>query len=151
MNLTNLFEVQKTFEMEHMQELKIKESLPMSKKLLLLQAEFGSLAKKAGCCNCLKDNNEQKDDIFEKYIYCLQLILTIGVEKSYSEVNVETKFPELDLVQQFLNLFIDLNDFIVCSYEDHYITLLEDFLSLGLSLGFMEEQIFMGCKSKYQH
>ncbi|HEY5563116.1 MAG TPA: dUTP diphosphatase [Clostridiaceae bacterium] len=151
MNLTNLFEVPKKFEKELIQELKPKESLPMSKRLLLLQAEFGSLAKDAGCCNFLKDNVDCKDDIFEKYINCLQLILTIGREKNYSEVNIEAKFPELDLVQQFLNLFIDLNDYIVCSYEDHYITLLEDFLSLGLSLGFREDQIFMGCKSKYQH
>ena len=151
MNLTNLFEVQTKFENEFIGKLNKNEILPMTKKLLLVQAELGSLAKEAGCCNFLNVNDESKENIFEKYISCLHLILTIGVEKKYSIVDIESKLPEVDLVQQFLNLFIDLNDYIVCAYEDHYLTLLEDFLSLGLSFGFLEDQILMGCKSIYQY
>ena len=45
------------------------------------------------------------------------------------------------LSDQFLNLFIDLNDLIISPSEDHYITLVEDFISLGITLGYSESKI----------
>ena len=41
----------------------------------------------------------------------------------------------------FLNLFIDINDLIISPSTDHFNTLLEDVLSLGVTLGYDEEQI----------
>ncbi|NRV84845.1 dimeric dUTPase (all-alpha-NTP-PPase superfamily) [Clostridium beijerinckii] len=45
------------------------------------------------------------------------------------------------LSDQFLNLYIDINDLIAFPSIDHYLTLFEDLLSLGLTLGFSESQI----------
>ena len=48
------------------------------------------------------------------------------------------------LSDQFLNLFIDLNDLIISPSEDHYITLIEDFISLGITLGYSDSKISNG-------
>nr|WP_321835564.1 dUTP diphosphatase [Clostridium butyricum] len=45
------------------------------------------------------------------------------------------------LSDQFLNLYIDINDLIASPSMDHYQTLFEDLLSLGLTLGFSEDEI----------
>ena len=39
------------------------------------------------------------------------------------------------------NLYIDINDLIISPSEDHFLTLLEDTLILGVSLGYSEEEI----------
>ena len=36
---------------------------------------------------------------------------------------------------------IDLNDLIISPSEDHYLTLVEDFVSLGITLGYSKTQI----------
>ncbi|MFR3522834.1 MAG: dUTP diphosphatase, partial [Clostridia bacterium] len=46
------------------------------------------------------------------------------------------------LSDQFLNLYIDINDLIISPSTDHFFTLLEDSLSLGVTLGYSEEEIF---------
>ena len=45
------------------------------------------------------------------------------------------------LSDQFLTLLIDVNDLIISPSIDHYKTLFEDFISLGISLGFSINQI----------
>ena len=65
------------------------------------------------------------------------------IDKHYIE-NYEIVLRPNDycLSDQFLNLYIDINDLIISPSNDHFFTLLEDALSLGITLGYSEEEIF---------
>lgn len=142
MELANLFKEQKVVKAASFDRNVAETPASMAKKLLSLQSELGNLAMKCGCCD-MSDAEEAlpAHGLLENYINCFHLIIDIGIKKDYTGISVESKLPEYDLTQQFLNLFIDINDLVVFSYRDHYITLVEDYLGLGLKLGFTEEEI----------
>ena len=119
MELSNLFKEQKMAEKAILQTSIADSNEIMAKKLLTLQAELGTLAIYAGCCN-IPDTKESltKQGLLDKYIVCFHLIISLGIEKDYTGFSVESKLPEYNLAQQFLNLFININDFVVFSYRD---------------------------------
>ena len=83
-----------------------------------------------------------KQLVLEKYIDCLKQILTIGLNKNYTCLKkLIVKPNDYCLSDQFLTLLIDVNDLIISPSIDHYKTLFEDFISLGISLGFSINQI----------
>ena len=141
MNFNELFELQnlldKNIKSEHMI---IEPILP--KKLLSLEIQIGELANVTQCSEYINNTiSSNKKCILEKYINCLSSILSIGVEKRFTNINLNIASHNIDLTEQFLNLFLDVNDLIVCNSKDHYITLLEDFLSLSFNLNLGLQQI----------
>lgn len=143
MNLEKLFafqrELNKHIEIEH----NLIGKPLLSHRMLALQVELGLLANETKCFK-FWDNQKSsnKEVLLEKYINCLSFILALGLEKNFIDLKaIPFKPVEYGIVDQFLNLSIDMNDFIVCSSKDHFITLFEDFSSLGLSLGFTENEI----------
>ena len=142
MELANLFKEQEITGNTRLERDASEGDALMSKKMLTLQAELGTLVMETGCCDITYVGESLPNhSLLEKYMLCFHLIITIGIEKDYTGITIESKLPEYDLTQQFLNLFIDINDFVVFSYRDHYITLVEDYLGLGLKLGFTEDEI----------
>ena len=137
MNLANLFQLQENLD-EHIREEHCLhgESL-ISKKILALQVELAELANETRCFKFWSNKKaSDKETILEEYVDCLHFILTLGLEKGFTDIQLEDKELQCDITSQFLNLYIDINDFIICSSKDHYITLFEDFLTLGKMLGF---------------
>lgn len=146
MNISNLFELQRILD-EHIREQHNLYGVPLlSKKVLALNVEIGELANETRCFKFWSDKKaSSKDIILEEYVDCLHFILTIGLEKNFEDISsIVTKDIDYEVTEQFLNLYIDINDFVVCSSKDHYITLFEDFLGLGKALGFTEEEITQG-------
>ena len=73
---------------------------------------------------------------------CLKQVLTIGINNGYNTLEeVSINHNEYCLSDQFLNLYIDINDLIISRSEDHFETLFEDLLSIGNTLGLSEEEI----------
>lgn len=146
MNLEKLYESQREFENQHQDKVSLQGKALSTKKLLALQVKMGELADET---QCFKFWNPKKTPvrrrILQSYIETLYLILSIGIEKGFTETEISPKKADSELTDQFLNLFIDINDFMVCFSEDHYITLVEDFLNLSLTLGFAEEDILEAC------
>ncbi|WP_315117128.1 dUTP diphosphatase [uncultured Clostridium sp.] len=144
MDFKNLFVLQK--KLDHHIETKhtLDGKTLFSNKILALQVEIAELANETRCFKywCNKGPSE-KAKILEEYVDCLHFILTLGLDKNYDEENFYIHKENLkdNLTDQFLNLYIDINDFVVCPSKDHYQTLFEDFLCLGLSLSFTEEDI----------
>jgi len=150
MNLERLYEFQKKLDGEIKDKLSDTEKSLLPKKLLAFQAKIGELATETQCFKFwLPKKSPVKRKTLEKYIECLYLVLSIGVEKNYTETEFEIKQVEYNLTDQFLNLFIDMNDFMVYSSKDSYITLIEDLLSLSLTLGFSESDIVKNSKEFY--
>ena len=144
MNIQPLFKEQKNYN----DTLSINEELDLHKlqvrKNLEFQIALGNLASETLCFNYLTPNTKPVNltAIFNKYITCISQTLTLGIDNKYTDlIGVSISPNDYCLSDQFLNLYIDINDLIVSPSMDHYLTLFEDLLSLGLTLGFSESQI----------
>lgn len=144
MNIQPLFEVQK----------KYNDSLPINdelgpyklqvRKSLEFAISLGDLANETNCSNYLLTRTTPVNitEIFNKYINCISQVLTLGIDYKYTDLIAVSMSPnDYCLSDQFLNLYIDINDLIASASMDHYLTLCQDLLSLGLTLGFSEAQI----------
>ncbi|MFL0247639.1 dUTP diphosphatase [Candidatus Clostridium stratigraminis] len=142
MNLQKLYDYQNKLDEEIQSKIDTQGKLLLYQKLLALEVKVGELANETKCFHYWTSRKIQaRKRILEKYIEAIYLILSIGVEKGFTETDFEVKEVEYELTENFLNLFVDMNDFMVCSSKDHYITIIEDLLSLSLFLGFTEDDI----------
>lgn len=144
MNLDKLFSHQSNINAQLSVDKSLNEYKVTSRKHLALHVKLSDLADETKCFKYWteKDPKISKQIVLEKYINCLGHILTIGIDKNYVTLDSISINPnDYCLSDQFLNLFIDLNDLIISPSIDHYQTLLEDFISLGISLGFSTNQI----------
>lgn len=144
MDIQPLFKVQKKYN----DSLSINEELDSHKlqvrKNLEFEISLGDLANETNCFNYLLNNSKPINitAVFNKYITCISQTLTIGIDYKYTDLIAVSMNPnDYCLSDQFLNLYIDINDLIASPSMDHYLTLFEDLLSLGLTLGFSESQI----------
>ncbi|WP_315071888.1 dUTP diphosphatase [uncultured Clostridium sp.] len=144
MNIQPLFRVQKKYN----DSLLINEELDLHKLQVRKNLEFaiaiGDLATETNCFNYLLNDTIPVNitEIFNKYINCISQALTLGIDHKYTDLIAVSMNPnDYCLSDQFLNLYIDTNDLIASPSMDHYLTLFEDLLSLGLTLGFSESQI----------
>lgn len=115
-----------------------------ARKHLELQVKLSMLAEETKCYKYWIDNNSNIDTeiIFAKFLDFLSHIISFGIDKNYiNSYDIIVKSTEYCLSDQFLNLYIDINDLIISPSEDHFLTLLEDTLILGVSLGYSEEEI----------
>ncbi len=115
-----------------------------ARKYLELHTKISDLADETRCYKYWvgEDIEIDKETLFKKYLDCFGTILSIGIDKNYNSIEeIAIKPNDYCLSDQFLNLFIDINDLIISTSEDHYITLIEDFLSLGITLGYSKNQI----------
>ncbi|MBZ9689640.1 dUTP diphosphatase [Clostridium estertheticum] len=142
MNLQRLFQMQDTLDKRIESEHNLEGVPLLQKKILSLQVELGELANETRCFKFWSTKAPSSDDvILEEYVDCLHFILSIGIEKSFEDITLNTKYITCELSQQFLNLYINISDFINCSSIDSYLNIFQNFLSLGKNLGFSEEDI----------
>ncbi|MBK1810887.1 dUTP diphosphatase [Clostridium sp. YIM B02505] len=144
MNLNKFFTKQKELNKTLLLDPNLNDYKLTQRKFLELQIKIGVLAEETKCYKYWveKDVKLIKSSVLDNYINCLSSILTIGIDEKYDEVEeLVIKPNDYCLSDQFLNLFIDVNDLIISPSKDHYQTLLEDYLSLGTSLCFSEKQI----------
>jgi dimeric dUTPase (all-alpha-NTP-PPase superfamily) len=144
MNLNKFFTKQKELNKTLLLDPNLNDYKLTQRKFLELQIKIGVLAEETKCYKYWveKDVKLVKPSVLDNYINCLSSILTIGIDEKYDEVEeLVVKPNDYCLSDQFLNLFIDVNDLIISPSKDHYQTLLEDYLSLGTSLCFSEKQI----------
>ena len=116
-----------------------------ARKHLELHTKISNLAEETNSYKYWieEDKEINKEVLFKKYLDCFATIINIGIDKKYDSLEeVAIKPNDYCLSDQFLNLFIDLNDLIISPSEDHYITLIEDFISLGITLGYSKTQIY---------
>jgi dimeric dUTPase (all-alpha-NTP-PPase superfamily) len=142
MDLKKLFDLQRELDSRISKEHHLEEESLFSQKALALQVEFGELANETRCFKYWSTKKPSpKNIIIEEYVDCLHFILSIGLDKNFDNVELSRSCSINKTTDQFLDLFIDMNDFLICSSIDHYTTLFEDFLSLGLNLGFTDKEI----------
>ncbi|MEQ8155510.1 MAG: dUTP diphosphatase [Clostridiaceae bacterium] len=145
MNLQKFFNAQQEVNSRFTVDEKLSESKLTARRFLALHIKISELANETKCFIFWKNSKEEKivrENVLQKYIKSLSCILNIGLDKKYCDLaTIEIKPNDYCLSDQFLNIFIDLNDLIISPSKDHYKTLLEDFISIGISLGYSEHMI----------
>lgn len=118
-----------------------------ARKHLQLHIKMSDLANETKCYKYWvgEIDSVNLENVFQKYISCFHQILFLGLDGNFEDLETVTaQSTDSCLSDQFLNLYIDINDSIMSSSEDHFATLVEDYLTLGSCLGFSEEQIIEG-------
>lgn len=144
MHIANLFEIESKSTNNLIIDSSLSEYKILARKHVQLHIAISDLANETKCYQYWIDDKKTLNDdaILDKYIYCLKQIISLGIYNSYNDVkSIDIEPSEYCLSDQFLNLYIDVNDLVISPSKDHFITLAEDFLSLGISLGFTEKLI----------
>ena len=144
MNIISLFEVQREKNKQIAIDKNLNQYKLSARKHLELHIKLSSLADETKCYKYWLDDNSEidKEIIFKKYLDFLSQVLVIGLDSNYADISEIKVLPnDYCLSDQFLNLYIDINDLIISPSKDHYLTLLEDFISLGVTLGYSENKI----------
>ncbi|KEI16001.1 dUTP diphosphatase [Clostridium haemolyticum] len=142
MNLDRLFQLQNNLDKRIIKEYNLQDQALCSKKILALQVEVSELANETRCFKFWSNKGpSSKEKILEEYVDCLHFILSLGLEWNYSDIILNCKNYKSDLTDKFSNIYIDINDFVVCPSKDNYKTLFEDFLCLGHDLDFTPKEI----------
>jgi len=142
MNLHKLFQMQDTLDHRIQSEHHLEGVPLLNKKILALQVELGELANETRCFKFWSTKKPSANDvILEEYVDCLHFILSLGLEKSYDNITLNIQNINKELSQQFLNLYVNVADFITSSSIDNYLNIFNNFLGLGNSLGFSDEEI----------
>ena len=116
-----------------------------ARKHLQLHIKMSDLANETKCYKYWvgEIDSVNLENVFQKYISCFHQILFLGLDGDFEDLETVTaQSTDSCLRDQFLNLYIDINDLIISPSVDHFFTLLEDVLSLGITLGYSEEEIF---------
>ncbi len=142
MQLKELFEIQRTLNERILKEHGLDSSNLRNKKFLALLTEIGELANETRCFKYWsKKGPSPKEIILEEYVDCLHFILTIGLDFGYTDVEPDGEIERSDLSSHFINLFLSVNEMVICASRDSYQVLMEDFISLGVALGFTDEEV----------
>ncbi|WP_147565526.1 dUTP diphosphatase [Clostridium tyrobutyricum] len=151
MNLINLFELQQNLDVRIRKEQGLEHESLLSQKTLALQVEIAELANESRCYKFWNSTNiSNNKSILESLVNSLYFLLSLGIEKNFNDINtIQYRENKSNITSQFLNLYVDINDFIVCSSKDHYITLFEDFLSITLNFGYSPNTIIKEYTSTY--
>ena len=147
MHIANLFKIQREVANELPVDSTLSDYKVLARKNLELNVKISDLARATNCYKYWISDDPMLDNnkIFEKYMSCFNQIISLGLYNNYTDIDeVLVETSEYCLSDEFINLFIDINDLIISPSKDHFITLIEDFLSLSISLGFSEEMISYG-------
>lgn len=144
MNILCLMESEKEKSSQKMINTELSQYKLSARKHLELQVKLSALAQETQCYKYWidSDNDLNKELIFDKFTDFLSHVISLGLHKNYiNNYEVQLRPNDYCLSDQFLNLYIDINDLIISPSSDHFFTLLEDVLSLGITLGYSEEKI----------
>lgn len=142
MDLENLFKLQKELDERILKEHNLEVTSLRAQQVLGLQVGIGELANKTRCFKYWSDKKSSpKEVLLEEYINCFHLILSLGIYLNFQDIKPNILENGENLTDQFLGIYIDISDFMICSSRDNYLTLFEDFSALGTSLGFTENEI----------
>ena len=93
------------------------------------------MATLSNCCEFIKSNEfTSNTSILNEYLSCLNFIFSIGLDIGIDNLNFSISDSTAPIYDQFLDVYVDINDFINFRTEDQFYTLLESFFTIGKSL-----------------
>ncbi|MBY6035242.1 dUTP diphosphatase [Fictibacillus nanhaiensis] len=145
MKIEKLFALQKELNTRIVKEHHlIDESLADQRKLAFL-VELGELANETRCFKYWsKRPPSEKEIVLEEYVDGLHFVLSIGLDMGFTnlqlpnEVEFKQKMDKIELDEMFLSLYQSGSKALL---NEDFIQFFDDFLGLGLKLGFTFKEI----------
>ncbi|MCL2321555.1 MAG: dUTP diphosphatase [Oscillospiraceae bacterium] len=124
-----------------------------SKKIIALIVEVSELANATRCFKYWSYKQpEPKEIVLEEFADCLHFTISLGVEIGFNNFNkIIYEKCSVPLYEQFLNLYIDVNDFLACHNEENFISIFNDLICMGLSMNFTIIELFDSYIKKYEY
>ncbi|SDK84211.1 dUTP diphosphatase [Natronincola ferrireducens] len=142
MDLSQLFDIQTQLDRTIMENHGLYDKDLVPAKVLALQVELGELANETRCFKFWsKKSASLKSVILEEYVDCLHFLLSIGLDCGFHVKRFETNPNNLDLIQEFQEVYKKSCDFLGCLNQEKYVKLFEEFLTLGEKLNFTWEEV----------
>lgn len=154
MNITKLFEMQKSLD-QHIQE---KHNLHaadlIDKKILALFVELGELANETRCFKfwSLKGPS-QRETILAEFVDGVHFILSLGIGCNLQVTSVDVKAGQPskeNVTAQFLKIYASIQSFNMEQSQRNYENMIADYLLLGNMLGFSGEDVEQAYVEKNQ-
>ncbi|WP_048602622.1 dUTP diphosphatase [Rubeoparvulum massiliense] len=142
MNWNQIFRIQRNLDERIIQEHQLEGQNLLPAKVLALQVELGELANETRCFKYWSNKpSSPKEVVLEEYVDCLHFVLSIGLTCGTEQDEFGTLTPASSVTLQFRQLFSQLERFTQSPNVEEYRNLMEDLLTLGMMLGFTEEEI----------
>ncbi|CAM2870568.1 dUTP diphosphatase [Hathewaya histolytica] len=144
MDFKNLFSMQEMLDYRIEKEHGLLNENLIPKKALALFVELGELANETRCFKFWSSKGpSSKEVILEEYVDGLHFILSLGLKLNYStKLNLQPmKTLETPVHVQFLDLYKEISHIDEDCSKELYESVFQNFLNLGSSLGFSEEDI----------
>ncbi|MBD7962568.1 dUTP diphosphatase [Fictibacillus norfolkensis] len=145
MKIKELFSMQSELNMRIVKEHNLDNSSLFEQRRLAFLVELGELANETRCFKYWsKRPASEKEVILEEYVDGLHFVLSIGLDLGFNEVKMT---DEVDLSEKMDK--IDINSLFLTLYQngsrslsnDEFQTFFDEFLGLGVKLGFTFEEI----------
>lgn len=144
MNLEKLFSLQAKLDQIISDNHDLSQNNLFSKKIIALIVEVSELANATRCFKYWSYKPpESKEIVLEEFADCLHFTISLGVEIGFNDFSkIKYEKSSNDLYEQLLSLYIDINDFLACRNEENFVTIFNNLVSMGLSMGFTEAELY---------
>lgn len=145
MNFEQMFYLQKVLDDRIMQEHGLDERHVIQERILALEVELGELANETRCFKYWSTKApSERETILEEYVDGIHFILSLGLSLQYTDINdkeMENIEMKISAVEAFQAVFDQVSKFNCEKSFSQYKQLFQDYLALGRTLGFRENEI----------
>ncbi|QKY69630.1 dUTP diphosphatase [Lentibacillus sp. CBA3610] len=142
MNWSSLYTMQKQLDTYIESQYDLSDKDIFREKYLALLVELGELANETRCFKfwSMKPRNKQTI-ILEEYVDGIHFILSLGLEKGFRYDSEAVKPGEIDETGQFNRVYDSCISFYREPSDKNYKKLFENYVQLGIVLGFDEQAV----------
>lgn len=149
MNLERLFKMQKQLDDRIKKEHQLEQTDVYEEKVLALLVELGELANETRCFKYWSQKGpSERTVILEEYVDGVHFILSLGLEKGWTDPVIEKQVTNQTMTQLFLTVYECVLEMKQTDDKKVYDALFTNFLSLGKALGFTKDEIVQAYLNK---
>lgn len=149
MNLERLFKMQKQLDDRIKKEHQLEQTDVYEEKVLALLVELGELANETRCFKYWSQKGpSERTVILEEYVDGVHFILSLGIEKGWTDPVIEKQMTNQTMTQLFLTVYECVLEMKQTDDKKVYDALFTNFLSLGKALGFTKDEIVQAYLNK---
>lgn len=145
MNITELFEMQRTLDYRIIKEHGLEGKDLLQERILALNVELAELAQETRCFKFWSKNQQPSDRVLDELVDVLHFLLSIGIEMerehNFASIS-DYMFPHSKgPLKLFIRIFDKIGDFSTYKNGGNYESITAAFLGLASTLGFTWKQL----------
>lgn len=150
-NIKDLFSKQKELDLKIQKEHHVTYESTHNKRILALLVELGELANEVRVFKFWSNKEASpKEIILDEFADALHFFLSIGIDIGSNKYLYTMEFDKTLIVNQFLETYNSVVHLYKECLEENYEKAFQQFFTLGISLGFSQEDILEAYYKKLQ-